>query len=103
MPDSLNRTPSQSVAVLPGFSPEETTLVRFMEICIPSVDPETMENVIAACKMLCENRTRTLTTASLHGCMKQAGFSGTYEQMMSYEPGQTVDATPEERAVWPRR
>lgn len=81
MTHPLNRTPSQRIAILPGFSPEETTIIRFMEICIPSIDPETMKNALEVCKMLCENRTRTLTPASLNKCMKQAGFCGTYEDL----------------------
>jgi hypothetical protein len=54
---------------------EEAVIVNFLELCVPSLDPETLDGVIIACKHLCENR-QALTSDSLTNCMNQAGLHG---------------------------
>ena len=83
------------------FLPEEVTMVRFLAMCGPTVDPGTWENVLAACNLLGQCRRHTLTPASLNKCLRQVyGKEFTYEAFLACVPAPTRDATPAERAAW---
>lgn len=52
------------------FNAGELTMLRFLELCVSSLDPDSYHNVLGACDLLCKAR-ENLTDRSLLKCLKQ--------------------------------
>uniref|UniRef100_A0A6H1ZW18 VHS domain-containing protein n=1 Tax=viral metagenome TaxID=1070528 RepID=A0A6H1ZW18_9ZZZZ len=64
--------------MLNNFSIDEVTMMRFLQICVPSLDPDSWQNVLDACQSLCTARPR-LNKNSVLKCLKQI-FGDDYEE-----------------------
>ena len=51
------------------FDKEESIMVEFINLCQPSLDPDSYEEVIKVCEMLCDNR-NSLAKGSLDKCLQ---------------------------------
>lgn len=49
---------------------DEVAMMRFLELCVPSLDPDSYQNVLDACRMLCVVRSQ-LSGESVLICLKQ--------------------------------
>ena len=68
------------------FTTDEVAMLRFLQLCVPSLDPESYQNVLDACGSLCGVRPR-LAQGSVLKCLKQI-FGDDYkepEQIMGSE------------------
>lgn len=66
------------MVVCDGFTTDEVVMLRFLEICIPSLDPESFCNVRDACSALELSRAR-LDKGSTLKCLKHI-FGDDYEE-----------------------
>lgn len=57
------------------WTADEIAMLRFLEICVPSLDPDNFENVIHACNALCLAR-RQLASSSVRKCLDLLGVKG---------------------------
>lgn len=60
------------------FSLDEVVMLSFLTICVPSLDPESYENVLGACHNLCLTRPR-LNKDSIGKCLKHIFGDGLKE------------------------
>ena len=60
------------------YSIDEVTMLRFLQLCVPSLDPDSYQNVLDACGALCKARPG-LNDGSVLKCLKQI-FGDDYEE-----------------------
>lgn len=63
------------------FTIDEVAMLRFLHMCIPSLDPDSYQNVLDACGALCLARPG-LDEGSVLKCLKQI-FGDDYEEPVS--------------------
>jgi hypothetical protein len=52
-----------------SFSEDEVAMLRFLEICQPSLNPDHYRNVLAACEHLCGTRPSGMRKSSVEKCL----------------------------------
>jgi len=60
------------------FSIDEVAMLRFLQLCVPSLAPDSYQNVLDACRDLCKARP-SLNDGSVLKCLKQI-FGDDYKE-----------------------